>query len=107
MFSEEKENVFHNFARLVVNTCAGSLLNKNPMFSPATSLKRGSITGSFLRNLQNFEQLFFKEYIWVSASEKKLLKNFGKFTRKHLQRYYREILQKCFSRIPMATSSEY
>ena len=37
MFSEEKENVFHNFARLVGNTCAGSLLNKNPMFSPATS----------------------------------------------------------------------
>ena len=81
------------------------------VFSPAVSLKIDSFTGTFLRNLENFEERFFKEYLRVSACEKncsdKILPNLQESSSRNISCKFCEVLQKSFCRILTEAASKY
>ena len=106
----EKNDVLHNFSRLVEYLCWILSLIKT-VFSPAVSLKIDSFTGTFLRNLENFEERFFKEYLRVSACEKncsdKILPNLQESSSRNISCKFCEVLQKSFCRILTEAASKY
>ena len=64
-----KKGVLKNFANFTEKKlCWSLLLIKSQALSPATLLKRDSNTGFFLWNLRILKNIYFKEYLQITAS---------------------------------------